>query len=99
VRERVSRRIDRRTGAVETVTEMISDDAGFGQRSAELKASVPAGMGPVEAAFLAVSCNGCSATEQLDYDNPRLPDGWVSDEAGEFCPECVTASLFGPPSA
>ena len=72
---------------VSMTTEIIDDDADFEQRARELKATVP-DIGPVEARFLAVACNGCEAVASLDFDDPRLPDGWVACDAGDFCPGC-----------
>lgn len=60
VRGRQQLKIDRRTGDATLTTEVIDDDAGFGQRIAELKASVP-DIGPVEARFLTTVCDGCGA--------------------------------------
>jgi hypothetical protein len=68
--------------------EIIDDDADFAQRVRELKASAP-DIGPVDVRLLSVTCNGCGASASLDYDQPRLPDGWVTSDAGEFCPGCL----------
>jgi hypothetical protein len=73
---------------VSVTTETIEDDASFAQRIRELKDSLPPGMGPVEARFLTVTCNGCEAVASLDFDDPRLPSGWVACDAGDFCPKC-----------
>ena len=72
---------------VSMTTELIDDDADFAQRIRELKDTVP-DIGPIEARFLAVSCNGCEAVASLDFDDPRLPSGWVACDAGDFCPAC-----------
>ena len=73
---------------VSLTTETIDDDAGFAQRARELKDTVLQDIGPVEARILAVTCNGCDATASLDFDNPQLPAGWITNEAGELCPAC-----------
>ncbi len=91
MRERQRLMINRETGDGEMITEVIDDNAGFGQRIRELKDSVP-DMGPNPARFLLLSCNGCPATANLDFDDPRLPDGWVACEAGDFCPRCQALS-------
>ncbi len=77
---------------VSMTTELIDDDADFAQRARELKATVPQDMEPVEARFLAVTCNGCDATASLDFDDPQLPSGWVACDAGDFCPKCSTCN-------
>lgn len=77
---------------VSLTTEIIDDDADFAQRARELREVVPLGMGPVQARSLAVECNGWCATVGLDFDNPRLPGGWVSNDAGDFCPSCLVTS-------
>jgi hypothetical protein len=74
---------------ISLTTETIEDDASFAQRIRELKDSLP-GIGPVEARFLTVTCNGCEVVASLDFDRPRLPDGWITRDAGEFCPNCAT---------
>lgn len=56
----------------------------------ELKATVPQDMQPVEARLLTIACNGCDARVSLDFDDPQLPYGWVSCDAGDFCPACRT---------
>ena len=73
---------------VSLTTELIDDDASFAQRARELKDTVLPGIGPVDARFLAVACNGCEAVASLDFDQPRLPDGWVACAAGDLCPRC-----------
>ena len=86
MRERQRLVLSKQHGASMT-TELIDDNADFAQRARELKDTVP-DIGPVEARILAVSCNGCEAVATLDFDDPRLPAGWVSCDAGDFCPEC-----------
>lgn len=87
MRERQTLRADRKTGDVTVSSELVDDDAGFDQRIAELKASVP-DIGPVEARSLRTVCDGCEAVAELDFENPRLRDGWAATEAGDFCPGC-----------
>lgn len=91
MRERRSLKIDTKSGDVTVTTEALDDDVSFAQRIAELKDSVP-DIGPVDARFLALACNGCEATAPLDFNSPRLPDGWVACEAGDFCPRCQALS-------
>lgn len=82
--------VNRVTGASVMTTEII-DAADFAQRIRELKASVP-DMGPGAVRFLALACNGCGNTASVDFDDPRLPGGWVACEAGDFCPGCQSLS-------
>ena len=76
---------------ISMTTEIIDDEADFAQRARELRDTVQV-IGPVEARFLTVMCNGCGTRASVDFDNPRLPGGWISDDAGDFCPRCVTPS-------
>lgn len=69
-------------------TEVIDGDAGFAERIAGLRGSVPADLGPVEAKFLTALCDGCGATAELDFDNPRMPEGWAEQGDGDYCPRC-----------
>lgn len=71
---------------VSMTTEVIDDDASFAQRARELKDTVPQDVEGVR--FLAVACNGCEAVASLDLDDPQLPSGWITNEAGELCPAC-----------
>jgi hypothetical protein len=71
---------------VSMITETLPD-ASFAQRIRELKATMP-DTEPGDARFLAIVCNDCEVTASLDFDQPQLPDGWVTNEAGEFCPNC-----------
>jgi hypothetical protein len=89
-RERQHLVIDRHTGAATVTTEVI-DNAGFAERVAGLKGSVP-DLGPVEAASLTVACDGCGTRAVLDFEDPRLPGGWASCEAGDFCQGCQSLS-------
>jgi hypothetical protein len=91
MRERQRLTVSRATGASEMTTEIIDDNAGFGQRIRELRESVP-DMGPDAAGFLALACDSCGAKVRLAFDDPRLPDGWVACEAGDFCPRCQALS-------
>jgi hypothetical protein len=87
VRERQRLVVSRQTGAAVYATEVLPD-ADWDQRVRELKDSVPPPAGGAEARFLTVACNGCGRAAALDFDHPQLPGGWVSREAGEFCPAC-----------
>jgi hypothetical protein len=89
MRQRERLVINRQTGERTMTTEVIDDNAGFAQRIRELKDSMP-DIGPVEARFLGVTCNGCGTTVSVDFDEPRLPGGWVSCDEGDFCPNCQT---------
>lgn len=73
---------------VSMTTEIIDDDADFAQRARELKATLP-DTGPAGAGAAAVICNGCGTSASVDFDNPRLPGGWVSCAEGDFCPRCL----------
>jgi hypothetical protein len=79
--------IDKRTSDVTLTAEVIDDDAGFGQRVAELQASVP-DSGPGAVRTLTALCDGSGATAELDPGNPQMPDGWAECEDGDFCPAC-----------
>jgi hypothetical protein len=87
MRERQRLMVSRQHG-VTAHTEIIDDDAGFAQRARELKDCVPPGFGPVTGRFIAVTCNGCGASERLDFDQPQLPGNWITRDSGEFCPAC-----------
>lgn len=89
MRQRQQIVIDRKTGDATATAETIEGDAGFGQRIAELKDSVP-DIGPVEARMLTAVCDGCRTTVALDFDHPELPRGWAATEHGDFCPGCQT---------
>jgi len=86
MRQRQSLKLDRETGDAIVTTETLPG-AGFGQRIAGLKESVP-DIGPVEARFLHARCDGCGTTAELDFDNPRMPDGWAGHDDGDYCPRC-----------
>lgn len=72
-------------------TEIVDGDADFAQRARELKDSIP-DIGPVEARYSGVVCDGCGKSVTLDFDEPRLPDGWAACDAGDFCPRCQSLS-------
>lgn len=91
MRERQRLIINRQTGAVTVDTEIVDDDADVAQRIRELAASVP-DIGHIESRTLAVECDGCGAVAGMDVDKPRMPGGWVSCDAGEFCPRCHALS-------
>lgn len=86
MRQRQSLKLDRKTSDA-TVTTKTLPSAGFGQRIAELKDSVP-DIGPVEAKFLTARCDGCGATAGLDFDSPQMPEGWAEHDDGDYCPRC-----------
>jgi hypothetical protein len=86
MRQRQSLAFDRKSGAVTATAETLCD-AGFAQRAAELKESVP-DIGPVEAPSLAAVCDGCGARAALDFDSPQMPDGWAEHDDGDYCPAC-----------
>lgn len=85
MRERRVIRIDLVTGQVTERVEQLGD-AGLPERIAELKASVPDG--DTGDRVLAVLCNGCGLSADLDFGDPQLPEGWTTGGAGEFCPGC-----------
>jgi hypothetical protein len=91
MRERRRVAIDRHTGAVSGHVEIIDDQAGFAQRVRELKESLP-DIGLADARAARIVCNGCGAAASLDFDDPRLPRGWVSCDTGDFCPGCQSLS-------
>ena len=92
MRQRQSLKVDRKSGDATVTTETLSDEAGFAQRIRELKESVP-DIGPVEARSLATLCDGCGSGAALDFESPRLPDGWAATGAGDFCPACQALNL------
>ena len=79
--------ISRTTGDAEYRAEVLPA-AGFADRTRELKASLP-DIGPVEARFAVVVCDGCGVRAELDFDAPALPDGWRERPDGDFCPACL----------
>jgi hypothetical protein len=92
VRQRLT--VNRVTGATE-FTEELLPAAEFGQRAAELKASLP-DIDDAEARRLAVLiCNGCGARVTLDFDAPEYPDGWRELPDGDFCPRCRPGGTGG----
>lgn len=77
-----------RNGCVDATQERLSD-ASLDERIAELKASIPqAVMQDCITRFLTILCDGCGASEQVDFDKPSLPEGWVESDKGELCPVC-----------
>ena len=88
MRERQQLTVSRKDGSVTFSAVTVDDDAGFAQRIAELKGTVPADLGPVKARLLTAVCDGCGATAELDFENPRLPDGWAEHDDGDYCPRC-----------
>jgi len=90
MRQRETLKISRESGDAVATTEVLDDDAGFAQRITGLKDSVPDDIDPVEARYLGVRCDGCGTAAELDFDDPRYPDGWAEREDGDFCPACQT---------
>lgn len=86
MRVRQVARLDLVTGTVAGRAEMVPGDADVQQRFAKLRASLPAGLDGERVATIA--CDGCTASAKVDYDNPRLPGGWIATPAGDFCPAC-----------
>jgi hypothetical protein len=87
MRERQHLVIDRATGDATLTTELVDDDADARQRMAELKAALPEPQ-PGDTCLACVLCDGCGARAEVDFGNPRMPDGWASTEDGDFCPRC-----------
>lgn len=79
--------VDRATGGFVRTVEVLPD-ASLAERIAELKAVVPPDLGPGRR-ICGVRCDGCDIAVRVDYDNPRLPVGWVTREGEEFCPTCA----------
>jgi hypothetical protein len=75
------------TGDVTYRTEVLPA-AGFADRTAGLKASLP-DIGPVEARSAVLVCDGCGVRAELDFDVPVFPDGWRERPDGDFCPACA----------
>lgn len=87
MRHRQQLAISRQTGDATLTTVAIDDDADFAQRIRELKESLP-DIGPTDAKFATAACDGCGTRAALDFEDPKLPRGWVAAEAGDFCPVC-----------
>ena len=81
--------IDKATGDA-TVTREVLPDAPLAERIRDLKATVPARMDadPDAVRRAVLRCDGCQVTAQLDWDDPRAPDGWTERDEGDFCPAC-----------
>lgn len=86
MRQVETRHLDLRTGILR-ITTRWADDAPMDQRFAELRAGLPDWVGGVLTA--AVQCDGCGAVEQVNAALPELPQGWVTERDGEFCPSCL----------
>lgn len=82
-------RVDLADGTLEASAEVLPGDVSVSQRFAELRASLPVGIDGARVAT--VACDDCPARAEVDYEDPQLPDGWVTTHAGEFCPACVTS--------
>lgn len=91
VRQRLT--VNRVTGAAEFREELLPA-AGFAQRAAELKASLP-DIGEAATRLAVLICNGCGARAELDFDAPRYPDGWRELPDGDFCPRCRPGGTGG----
>jgi len=57
-------------------------DASIEERFAGIRAR---GDG-AELAFMAVRCDGCGL--MVNVEEPKLPEGWITCELGELCPDC-----------
>jgi hypothetical protein len=79
------------TGGTEISYEVLPD-ADLDRRLRDLKATIPPGMdtaGPEATRRLTLACDGCGAIAELDYDNPRKPEGWTEQDSGDYCPACT----------
>lgn len=79
--------IDKATGDA-TLTRHILPDAPLPERIEELKAIIPAAMDPDSIRTATLACDGCGASAELDWDDPRSPAGWTERDDGDFCPAC-----------
>jgi hypothetical protein len=86
--ERILVSFDAQAGEIRTAcTQTPAQD--FPERVAGLLAcSEEQFAGERLARVAALCCDGCGLIVSIDPVNARLPDGWVSDERGELCPEC-----------
>jgi len=87
VRVRQVTTISRATGDFTVEAEVLPSAAGFGQRIGELKESLP-DLGDVKARCAVLTCDGCGARAELDFDVPVYPAGWRELPDGDFCPDC-----------
>lgn len=78
--------INRATGDV-TITRGILPDADLATRIRDLKAAIP-DMDSDAVRHASVRCDGCQVVVELDWDDPRAPDGWAEREGGDVCPAC-----------
>jgi hypothetical protein len=88
--ERISTRIDRRTGKVTESSHRTDSGLGFDER---MKGMIAEGMEQLgsepEQVVAAVVCDGCGARTALDARDPKLPTGWSEAPDGDFCPACT----------
>lgn len=84
MRKRWAIRIDRHSGEA-VYTEELLPDASVEERFAQLHEGLP-DVTPGDLVWAAVVCNGCD--KSMAVWPPKLPEGWISNQEGEFCPEC-----------
>jgi hypothetical protein len=100
IRRRNVVRIDGATGDVHELSSEDLPDADWAQRAAGLKASLP-DLPDVQERLARVLCDGggCDVFADIDFDDPVLPRGWISDDSGDFCPTCGASRNLrvGPP--
>jgi len=82
--------VARETGDADMACEVLPD-ADLDQRIRDLKATVPSALAadPDAIRRCALCCDGCGAVIELDYDNPRKPEGWTEQADGDYCPACT----------
>lgn len=85
--ERVTRRLHFLTGDVTEDRRQVPDGRTLQERFQDLIATTREQMGdPILACALGVRCDGCD--QIVTVVTPTLPAGWVTNERGEFCPDC-----------
>jgi hypothetical protein len=85
--ERETISVDFRTGEVRETRTVTPAGQTLEQRIGGLQAQAAEQLaGESIARTVAVRCDGCGQLAELS--EPRLPDGWTSDERGERCPGC-----------
>jgi hypothetical protein len=93
VSERVIKILDLRTGDVsEQWTETTAE--GIKERVEGLRASAREMMeDPIIQETMTFICDGCGARRPLTLEEfihlPDMPDGWTTNERGEFCGDCA----------
>jgi hypothetical protein len=67
------------------VTERIIPTGTVEERFSALRRVSQEKVGPgIE--IMRVLCDGCGRSVQVD--EPKLPEGWETNDRGEFCPRC-----------